>query len=142
VAIHTGLSQVQNRQNPSTGKGKWTQSPTFSQEPICKLIHVGERKRNQFSPVVCHWVYQLPSGSWLAQNELQGFCFVLFWHFFILQIVLKFFTRRRTERERERERHTHTHTETETERDRDRETHRKRSWVGKEVERILEGKTW
>lgn len=80
---HTQDLQVQTGQNARPEKGKQTQVVCLTKELL--IVDTFWEKEHPFSPLECHWMYELPSradpmpkSSWQIQNQLHVFLSVLF----------------------------------------------------------------
>lgn len=112
----------------STEKGSANKTPPLNKKLL--VIDPFWQKKNQFSPVGCHWVYEPFILGQAAVRSMQNkpiwrkrllFHFCLFWHFFtLLDFCVAFFVCLLRKKETERQRSERWGMEREKERQRDR----------------------
>lgn len=96
VTAHARPAQTQTRQNLSTEKETWTQSSIPNREAICSRYLLEKGKKNQFSPMQCHWVYQPQSRAGpdypgvVAQHKIDFIIFSCIFFFFLVLLIFLF----------------------------------------------------
>lgn len=74
VTAHTRHAQLQTRQNLSTERGKWTQSPGLNQQAVCNWCYweISSLQRSVTGYIALGTL--LPRCHWLTQDRLHSFC--------------------------------------------------------------------